>query len=216
MCQNISEKSGRVCKSVSRAAGAGPMTWPPCGTFRRLAAFHGGEPVGTSCHDNRPYSCRHGPRRLRGRSCFRDLANRLHDKAARIRAQRAALPQYERKGHVRAFCATTKRFCEQHVRKLSPQEKLITPCRPDLETVICWPDRFGTLAPLGQPVTPGVPFEDITYPCKRIPAGLCRGAFCLRRPDAFSGCPAPVSTNTEKLRKLQVHHLDDPCINRRT
>jgi hypothetical protein len=63
------------------------------GTFRRLAAFHGGEPVGTSCHDNRPYSCRHGPRRLRGRSCFRDLANRLHDKAARIRAQPAAVPQ---------------------------------------------------------------------------------------------------------------------------
>jgi hypothetical protein len=61
---------------------------------------------------------------------------------------------YERKGHVKAFCATTRRFCEQHVRKLSPQEKLITPCRPDLETVICWPE----------------------YPCKRIPAGLRPGS----------------------------------------
>ena len=79
---------------------------------------------------------------------------------------------YERKGHVQAFCAMTRRYCEQRVRQLSPQEKLITPCRPDFETVICWPDRSGTLVPLGQSLTPRVPFEDITYPCKRtIPTG---------------------------------------------
>ena len=35
------------------------------------------------------------------------------------------------------------------MRQLSSQEKLITPCHPDLETDICWPDRSGTLAPLG-------------------------------------------------------------------
>ena len=79
---------------------------------------------------------------------------------------------YERKGHVQAFCAMTRRYCEQRVRQFSPQEKLITPCRPDFETVICWPDRSGTLVPLGQSLTPRVPFEDITYPCKRtIPTG---------------------------------------------
>jgi len=78
---------------------------------------------------------------------------------------------YERKGHVKAFCAATKRYCEQRVRKLSPQEKLITPCHPDFETVICWPDRSGTLVPLGQALTPGVPFEEITYPCKRSGTG---------------------------------------------
>ena len=74
---------------------------------------------------------------------------------------------YERKGDVQAFCAMTRRYCERRVRKLSPQEKLITLCRPDFETVICWPDRSGTLVPLGQSLTPRVPFEDITYPCKR-------------------------------------------------
>ena len=79
---------------------------------------------------------------------------------------------YERKGHVQAFCAMTRRYCEQRVRQLFPQEKLFTPCRPDFETVICWPDRSGTLVPLGQSLTPRVPFEDITYPCKRtIPTG---------------------------------------------
>jgi hypothetical protein len=83
---------------------------------------------------------------------------------------------YERKGHVRAFCAASRAYCDQRVLELSFQEKLITPCRPDLQTVICWPDRFGTLVPLGQPVTPAVPFEDITYPCKRIPAGLRPGS----------------------------------------
>jgi hypothetical protein len=74
---------------------------------------------------------------------------------------------YERKGHVQAFCAATRRYCEQRMRKLSPQEKLITPCRPDFETVICWPGRSGTLVPLGPSLTPGAPLEDITYPCKR-------------------------------------------------
>jgi len=62
------------------------------------------------------------------------------------------------------------------VRKLSLQQKLITRCHPDFETVICWPDRSGTLVPLGSALTPGVPFEDITYPCKRpTPAGSWRG-----------------------------------------
>jgi hypothetical protein len=74
---------------------------------------------------------------------------------------------YERKGHVRAFCAASRAYCEQRVDNLFSDEKLITPCRPDLQTVICWPDTFGTLVPLGRPFTPGVPFEDITYPCKR-------------------------------------------------
>src|SRR5262249_8426852 len=55
---------------------------------------------------------------------------------------------YGRKGDQQAFCAATRAYCEQRVRKLSLQEKLITPC-PDFETVICWPDRSGTLAPLG-------------------------------------------------------------------
>ena len=84
---------------------------------------------------------------------------------------------YERKGHVQAFCAATRRYCEQRVRQLSSQEKLITPCHPDLETDICWPDRSRTLVPLGQPVKPGVPFEDITYPCKRTtPTGQRPGS----------------------------------------
>jgi hypothetical protein len=81
---------------------------------------------------------------------------------------------YERKGHVQAFCAATRRYCEQRVRKLSPQEKLITPCHPDLETDICWPDRSGTLVPLGPSVTRGVPFEDIIYPCKRATTAIAR------------------------------------------
>jgi hypothetical protein len=62
---------------------------------------------------------------------------------------------YERKGHVQAFCAATRRYCERRVRKLSSQEKLITPCHRDLETDICWPDRFGALVPLGPSMTPG-------------------------------------------------------------
>jgi len=74
---------------------------------------------------------------------------------------------YERKGHVQAFCASTRRYCEQRVRKLSPQEKLVTPCHPDLETDICWPDRYGNLVPLRPAAMPGVPFEDVVYPCKR-------------------------------------------------
>ena len=81
---------------------------------------------------------------------------------------------YERKGHVQAFCAATRRYCEQRVRQLSPQEKLITPCHPDLETDICWPDRSGTLVPLGPSMTSGIPFEDITYPCKRATPAIAR------------------------------------------
>src|SRR5262245_32744515 len=39
---------------------------------------------------------------------------------------------YERKGHVRAFCAASRAYCEQRVDNLFSDEKLITPCRPDL------------------------------------------------------------------------------------
>ena len=88
---------------------------------------------------------------------------------------------YERKGRVQAFCAATRRYCEQRVRRLSSQEKLITPCYPDLETDICWPDRSGTLVPLGRSMTPG-PFEDITYPCKRTTPTGQRPASVLASP----------------------------------
>ena len=71
-----------------------------------------------------------------------------------LRSERHCL-SYERKGHVSAFCAATRRYCERRVRKLSSQEKLITPCHRDLETDICWPDRFGALVPLGPSMTPG-------------------------------------------------------------
>jgi hypothetical protein len=78
---------------------------------------------------------------------------------------------YEREGHVLGFCGATRAYCEQRLSELSDDEKLVTPCRPDFETVSCWPDCSGTPVPIRRALQPRVVSEDIAYPCKRIPAG---------------------------------------------
>jgi hypothetical protein len=58
------------------------------------------------------------------------------------------------------------------VTELSGDQKLITPCHPDFETVACSPEPSGALVPLDRSLHHGVEADDIAYPCKRTtPAG---------------------------------------------